>query len=206
MRTLILCNGEAPPPALFNEARAWAQLFIAADGGGNIAHRMEARPDVIIGDMDSYEPRENASVEVIHQPDQETNDLEKALALARDRGGRSVQVLAATGQRLDHTLKNLSVLKQFNEHFEDIIFSDAHGTTRLLPRSFTREIAPGTPVSLFPLSGKVTGISTRGLQYALADAFLQNGIRDGSSNRVTASPVHIEHRSGDLLMFIANAK
>lgn len=206
MKTLVLCNGQPPPEPLFKQALAWADLFIAADGGGNIARELASTPDVVIGDLDSYEgPTGHASAppEVIRKPSQQTNDLEKALHLAHGRGARRVRVLAATGLRLDHTLKNLSVLKQFNDAFDDLCFVDAHGTTRLLPRSYSADIAPGTAVSLFPLSGRVNGITTQGLKYPLNDGYLQNGVRDGSSNTVTASPVHIRHTEGDLLLFIA---
>jgi thiamine pyrophosphokinase len=202
MNALVLCNGEPPPQNLFEETLRWSDLFIAADGGGNIARSLDALPDYVIGDLDSYKAQPEEKTEVIHQPEQETNDLEKALKLAIKGGGAHVKVLAATGLRLDHTLKNLSVLKQFNDRFREIIFIDDHGTIRLLPRRFTRKLPLDTSVSLFPLSGKVTGITTKGLKYALDNETLENGIRDGSSNSVVGTPVTITHRNGDLLLFV----
>jgi thiamine pyrophosphokinase len=202
MNTLILCNGQPPPEELFEEKRAWADMFIAADGGGNIARSFGAVPDYVIGDLDSYETRSDETVEIIHKPSQYANDLEKALELAKKKGGSKIKVLGATGLRLDHTLKNLSVLKQFNEQFERILFADAYGTIQLLPGEFTAEIPVGTTISLFPLSGKVTGIITRGLKYPLTNGFLENGVSDGSSNSVVSSPVAIIHEEGDLLLFI----
>ncbi len=202
MNTLILCNGQAPPEELFNEMRNWADLFIAADGGGNIARSLGSLPHYVIGDLDSYEKHSEETVEIIHKPSQYANDLEKALELAGLKGGSEIKVLGATGLRLDHTLKNLSVLKQFNDQFERILFADAYGTIQLLPGEYTAEIPVGTAVSLFPLSGKVTGITTRGLKYPLANGFLENGVSDGSSNTVVSGPVSITHKDGDLLLFI----
>jgi thiamine pyrophosphokinase len=204
MNILILCNGRAPSDPLLEEALQQADFFIAADGGANIARSLGHRPDVVIGDLDSYQKKEADSFKIIHKPSQYANDLEKALQLAHTKEASSVTVLGATGLRLDHTLKNLSVLKQFNSLFESLIFRDDFGSTQLLPKEFSKEIEIDTPVSLFPLSGKVSGITTHGLKYPLNDESIENGIRDGSSNTVTESPVQISHASGDLLLFIAH--
>lgn len=204
METLVLCNGLPPPQPLFKNCLRYSNLFIAADGGANVAVKLGGKPDIIIGDMDSYKSLDElSSVEIIHDPDQYSNDLEKALNLAKEKGARKVTVLGATGLRLDQTLKNLSVLKQFDNQFKKIILLDEQGATKLLPAEFREDIPVGTLLSLFPLSGKVTGISTQGLKYELKNGMLENGVRDGSSNRVTSSPVRINHKTGDLLLFIA---
>lgn len=200
---LILCNGNPPSERLFREHYNPADYLIAADGGGNIALDMGIDPDVVIGDLDSFIPDPPHSFEVIRRGDQEANDLEKALRLAREKGGERITILGATGHRLDHTLKNLSVLKQFNKGFEQIRMVDNFGETLLIPRSFRKVMGIGTQVSLFPLSGKVTGITTSGLQYPLSQETLENGVRDGSSNRVVGRPVEITYDKGDLLLFVA---
>ena len=203
MKGLILCNGLPPKPAILEDRLRQTDLFIAADGGGNTARIMGHRPDVVVGDLDSFNARPEDDFEVIEDPDQETNDLEKALELAAKRGVTEVTVLGVTGQRIDQTLKNLSVLKAFDERFTRLVFEDDFGEIFLLPRSYSATLPEGTTVSLFPLSGRVEGIRTEGLKYPLQDEFLENGVRDGSSNRVESSPLRIEHRTGDLLIFIA---
>lgn len=200
---LILCNGRPPSHELFHEFRARSDLFIAADGGGNIARTLDAMPDIVIGDMDSFVSHEEETVEINHQPGQETNDLEKALIYARENEGTHINILGATGYRLDHTLKNLSVLIQFHSHFEDIVLHDDYGTTKLLTKEFVAQLPVGTQISLFPLSGKVEGVHTKGLKYPLEKETLENGVRDGSSNEVVSNPVKITHEVGDLLLFVA---
>jgi thiamine pyrophosphokinase len=203
MKTLILCNGQPPTPQLFAECREWADLFIAADGGGNHAHNFESLPDLVIGDLDSYDQPNTYSYEIVFDPDQESNDLEKALDRAKKEGSEEVLVLGATGRRLDQTLKNLSVLKQFNNKFKSLIYRDNFGDTFLIPTSYSKELEIGTQISLFPLSGKVTGIKTEGLKYPLKNEKLMNGVRDGSSNEVISKPFKISYNTGDLLIFIA---
>lgn len=201
---LILCNGEPPSEQLLENYYTSSDLLIAADGGGNTALAMEVTPDAVIGDLDSFDPSRTGTWEIIHDTDQETNDLEKALKLAQQKNADSITILGATGQRLDHTLKNLSVLKQFDDAFDRIRLVDNFGQTQLLPSSFQTKIAIGTQISLFPLSGSVSGITTSGLKYRLNDEFLENGVRDGSSNEVIGNPVEISHQKGDLLLFSAH--
>lgn len=202
-KVLILCNGRPPNEQLFRECRAKTDYFIAADGGCNIARSFNTEPDVVIGDLDSFEATNNEPFEIVFQPEQESNDLEKALSYARRNNSTHIYILGATGKRLDQTLKNLSVLKQFDPYFEELCIKDNFGETQLIPKSFRMELAVGTQISLFPLSGKVIGITTRGLKYPLTDETLENGVRDGSSNEVIESTVHITYKSGDLLLFIA---
>lgn len=204
MKGLILCNGLAPSVSLFRGHHKSAELFIAADGGGNSARQMGFLPDIVIGDLDSFKRQPGDDFEVIKDPDQETNDLEKALSLAAERSVTRAVVMGVTGQRIDQTLKNLSALKKFHDRFASLHFEDDYGRIFLLDSPYTEAFPVGTLISLFPLSGRVEGISTRGLKYALEDEALENGIRDGSSNRVVSSPVTIEHRTGDLLAFIGH--
>lgn len=202
-RVLILCNGQPPGEELFRECRAKSDYFIAADGGGNIARAFDEQPDVVIGDLDSFEASEENQSNVIREAGQESNDLEKALSYARKKEATHLLILGATGYRLDHTLKNLSVLIQFDSHFEELIVKDDFGTTRIIDRTFQETLPIGTQISLFPMSGKVTGITTKGLKYPLQEESLENGVRDGSSNEVIAKPVEITHQKGDLLLYIA---
>lgn len=202
-RVLILCNGRPPAKKLLEKYCAKADLFVAADGGGKVALEYGMQPDVVIGDLDSFEQSGDEPFEVIHKADQETNDLEKALVYARANDGSHVHIFGATGDRVDQTLKNLSVLKQFDPNFEELLLIDDFGECRLIEKSYERSLPEGTLVSLFPLSGKVSGITTRGLKYPLKDEALENGVRDGSSNRVVESPIRISYRSGDLLLFVA---
>lgn len=201
-KAIILCNGEPPVKNQVEELLTDQSLFIAADGGADIAKSFGLLPDLVIGDLDSYNPAAEDSFPVIHDPDQETNDLEKALNYALKQNISEAIVFGATGLRIDQTLKNLSVLKQFRNRFRSLIFRDTICDI-LLPESPFRKVLPaGTTVSLFPLSGRVDGITTKGLRYSLDDETLENGVRDGSSNESREPEVVIEFKKGDLLVII----
>ncbi len=203
MRILIIANGTEPSTGLMGSLRAACDRFIAADGGGNAAIRLGHNPDIVIGDLDSFSHADAFHGELIQDPDQETNDLEKALGFARKHKARRVDVLGATGKRLDHTLKNLSVMQQFDPFFDQLAFYDDIFFSRILPRDYRVSLPPGHLVSLFPLSGKVEGIITDGLKYPLRDETLENGRRDGTSNETLQADIRIRHRSGVLLFMTA---
>lgn len=201
-KAVILCNGEPPDRELILPEIESASLFIAADGGANIALELGLTPDVVIGDMDSFFPDEKTSLKVMRDKNQETNDLEKALAYAEKTEVIDVVVFGATGLRTDQTLKNLSVLKQFNSRFRNILFRDNLCDIFLATSPTIKKFPTGTSISLFPLSGRVENITTKGLKYALNHEFLENGVRDGSSNETISPEVEIHFESGDLLLIV----
>lgn len=200
MKAVILCDGDIPQKPIIDRALSDSELLIAADGGANRAHTLHFQPDIIIGDLDSYTVTGKEKAIIIKDEDQETNDLEKALSYANQKSASEVIVFGATGQRLDHTLKNLSVLLQYNSRFDSIVFVDDYATIKIIQSPFRETFEIGTIISLFPLSGKVEGITTKGLRYPLSNEPLENGIRDGSSNEAVEETVEITFKKGDLLI------
>lgn len=102
---------------------------------------------MVIGDLDSFKYTNHEGVNVIHDPDQDTNDLEKALNYALEQGATLAVVLGTLGKRIDHTIKNLSVLQQFYPKFDSIIFRDDYGDMFLAESPFTPNLEPGSIIS-----------------------------------------------------------
>lgn len=199
---LLLANGEPPSQSLFRHFYQKTDLHIALDGGAMVFHKQGKEADYLIGDLDSIPNDHTFSCPIIHDPDQETNDLEKGLAFCKKKNVPSCYILGATGRRLDHALKNLSVLAQFDAHFHDICLIDADFEIRLLPKTYRHHGWKGQVISLFPLSGRVEGISTQGLAYPLKNEALENGHRDGSSNHAIDAEWSVSHQKGQLIALI----
>lgn len=99
---------------------AAAKNIVLVDGGANLLYKSELRETSnvrgIVGDLDSILPEvrsyyEAKGVPVVHVADQDSNDLQKGLALARQRGWLSLGVLGALGGRIDQQLANLHALQ-----------------------------------------------------------------------------------------------
>lgn len=202
---VILCDGDPPSKSLLLKEIEQSDFFIVTDGGAYTALKYELDPDVVIGDMDSFTASGDYSFTIVKDDDQDSNDLEKALNYALKRGYTHIEVLGASGQRIDHTLKNISVLKQFTPKFKSIYFRDIYGISFILPKHYTMDKPKGTIVSLFPVSGKAEGIKTTGLKYPLNNESLENGVKDGSSNEIEQSPSEISYEKGELLIFLGES-
>jgi len=201
MRALVVSNGFPPQRELLKDEIEKADLLIGADGGSRTILKHGFTPDVVIGDLDSFEAPESPTFKVIHKPDQETNDLEKALNYAIEQGTLQCIVLGAFGYRMDHSVKNLSVLNKFHDSFEQLVFRDEVFDAILVNEEFSTRISAGNIVSLFPVSGEVTGIRTEGLKFSLEEESLKNGVRDGTSNEAISDQFSVRIKTGELVVF-----
>lgn len=208
-KAVVLCNGQMPGKQMLESHLSSGVFFIAADGGANRALQYGLLPHLIIGDLDSFDQwvlkeDQKACIQIIKDTNQETNDLEKALLWLKKQEYTEVKIFGATNMRLDHTWKNLSVMMQFNDTFEELRFIDSYGYGFILPKDFEGTFPVQSTLSLIPLSGTVHNITTEGLKYQLKNESLQNGVRDGSSNTNVQERVRITHSKGCLMLFIAH--
>ncbi|RLC83411.1 MAG: thiamine diphosphokinase, partial [Chloroflexi bacterium] len=116
MRAVIFANGEFPNPQNARDLLRSDDFIIAADGGTQQALAVSAIPHVVIGDLDSLSPDEQARVEaagaqvIRFSPRKDETDLELALLHAVREGATEIVILAALGGRLDQTIANLLLL------------------------------------------------------------------------------------------------
>ena len=210
MRSIIFANGDFNPPTnnLALAALAAGDLFIAADGGAHHARELRKTLDVVIGDLDSITERlrdalaEQGTEFIVHPRDKDETDLELALKYAIEQGSEDILLLGLMGGRLDQTLANLLLLTRKEWSQVRLLAADGPDIAVLLKRkdSYKFIVDPGDTISLIPLSGEVTGVSTRGLKWVLEDATLKFGSTLGVSNEATGEFAWIEIRSGQLLV------
>lgn len=201
-RALVIANGEPPKKARLQALVREADVVLCADGGANVALKFGVVPDAIIGDIDSIHAETLVKFHKIpthRDSDDERTDLEKAIAWAIKRKYDHITVVGASGKRLDHTIGNLGALAKF---YPDAVvrFVDDFGELTYVGRALTVEAKKGEMVSLIPLS-RCEGIITDGLRYALNGETLELGVREGTSNVVTASPISVSVKKGHLLLF-----
>jgi len=206
MHALIVCGGSPPSKKLLEAEIKAADLTIGADSGGYVFLGFKYFPDVVIGDLDSFKYTNHEGINVIHDPDQETNDLEKALAYALDKGVTSCSILGTLGKRIDHTVKNISVLQQFHSKFESIIFRDDYGDMFLVKSPFTPDLEVGTLISFFPVRNPVANFTSTGVLYPLTNSTLEMGGQDGTSNEITSKDSIITFDKGYLGVFVGNGE
>ena len=206
-RAIIFANGTMEQPPAIPGGIQPGMLLIAADGGSRHCKTLGLIPSVIIGDFDSLGAEElsqyrERGVEILQHPrEKDQTDLELAVRLAIERGMREVYITGALGKRLDMTIANLLLLAMAD--FAGVKFHVLDGRQEILilrgRGAITLEGLPGDSLSLIPLSGDATGITTHGLKYPMKDEALNFGSSRGVSNLFSDENARIALKQGILL-------
>lgn len=132
---LIVANGPFLSADLIRELAQGATI-IALDGASDKLAKLGIMPNIIIGDFDSVEPNNvwgahrfenidddtppyagNFGVTIVPAKNQDKTDLVKAINFCDFNEATHIAVVCATGNRMDHTLGNIRVLRA--EHKEN---------------------------------------------------------------------------------------
>lgn len=201
---LIIANGAACSEELLGQLLEWSPLVIVLDSAIERVLELGIKVDVLLGDFDrgfdvNHYKESQYPIEIIHTPNQDKTDLEKAFDYLIERKIPAVNVIWATGKRADHTITNLTNIVKYRNLIK-IVILDNHSKVFVLPRKFEKWYTANTILSLIPV-GHVSGISTENLFYPLKKDTLTIGYKTGSSNHVAQDGiVTIKHEEGDLLL------
>lgn len=220
MRCVIVLSGEIRDDAA---ALTWlgnAGRIICADGGARHLHRLEVRPHLLIGDMDSIDDEDRYWLDSLQVPvrqfpiAKDATDSELALELCLTdlplpAAQHEIVILAAFGDRPDHVLANQIMAASLAKAGWRIIMTDGISTLYTLFSGQTLNIEFPVPslgnlaLSAIPVTESVSGITYRsGLLYPLDKAELAFGSTRGVSNQIINSPVNISIDKGILLVIV----
>jgi thiamine pyrophosphokinase len=206
-RAILFANGRLDELPNFVKDSLQSNFIIAVDGGTHHCISLGINPDVIIGDFDSLEPNtvsnyQRAGVEIIKYPvHKDETDLELALQIALDRGFYKLFILAALGDRWDMSISNILLLAKPVFSKLDIRLLDGSKELFIIRGGDQVEIhsKSGFSLSLIPLAGDVSGITTSGLEYPLQAETLYFGTSRGISNIFIQDHAQIHVTEGLLL-------
>jgi thiamine pyrophosphokinase len=210
---LIIANGESCSAELLGQLLEWSPFIIVLDGAIKRVLDLGIKIDVLLGDFDGVTSGRNEvdfdeiragqyPIEIVHTPDQNYTDLEKAFLFLIQRGHTAANIIWATGRRTDHTITNLTSIVRYKSKLQLVIIDDYSTIYPLLPtpNRFEKWFTKGTPLSLIPV-GNASGIFTQNMLYPLENDTLMLGYRTGSSNEVAEDGiVKITYETGDLLL------
>jgi thiamine pyrophosphokinase len=211
-RIVIIANGDLETPEFYHRLLRSDDYIICADGGSHHAKTLGLTPDLIIGDLDSVDPKlinliNAGKTEVITYPaEKDQSDLELAVEHAVQLNPTEILIIGALGgSRLDHTLFNLMLLKlPLAARIPARIADRRQDLFMLQGESIQDKIVltgqSGDYTSLFPLTEKVDGITTTGLKYVLHGKSLYLASSRGLSNELIASRATVSISRGILLV------
>jgi thiamine pyrophosphokinase len=201
---LIIANGAACNEELLGQLLEWSPLVIVLDSAVERVLELGIKVDVLLGDFDrgfdaEYYKESQYPIEIVHTPDQDKTDLEKAFDYLIEKGHKAANVIWATGKRADHTITNITNIVRFREKLKIVLFDD-HSKIFLLPNKFEKWYPKNSVISLIPI-GEVKEVTSENLYYPLKGDNLTIGYKTSSSNHVAEDGiVIIQHAKGDLLL------
>lgn len=205
---LIISGGDAPGNALIQSRAADARTIIAADRGAEYCLKAGVIPDIAVGDMDSItaeslEKLRSHGVKILrYSTHKDQTDTFLALDEAIRCGASRVEMLAALGDRLDHTLANIHLLYHaLSRGIHAVILSETRRIF-LVDSVCTIEGSEGATLSVLPLTMSVRGIYLSGFQYELTDATMEIGNPYGVSNAITSDRAEIRVGDGILIIVV----
>ena len=199
---IVVIGGGGPPSRAAADALPGGATVIAADSGLDHARALGLEVDVAVGDMDSVDPTTlaaatHAGTRVRRHPEaKDATDLELAVDEALSRRPRRLVVVTGAGDRLDHTLAVVLLLAA--PRLAGVTVEGWIGGSHLTavrPRG-TLHGRPGDLVTLLPVHGPATGVTTHGLLYPLDDEDLDPGSSRGVSNELVVPHATVQVRAG----------
>ena len=206
MKTLIVTGGK------FNKEFAVSFLeknkydyVIAVDKGAAYAEELNIKPDLVVGDLDSYVKEfshffDGVDIEKFN-PIKDDTDTAIAIKLAFRRGN-DTDIICGTGGRLDHMLGNIHVLQMMALNGIKARIVDECNTLFLAAESFVieREEFGRKYVSFVPFGGEVKGLKLKGFKYNLNGYDLKPGVSRCISNEMADNQGFVEFETGCLIV------
>ena len=161
--------------------------MIYCDCGLRHMDGLGAEPDLIVGDFDSYSNPEFDTETIVLPCEKDDTDTVFAVKEALRRGFEDFLLIGVVGERLDHTLGNVSILLMLDsegkvgtiidDYSEMEIVSDRCEMPCVIDDSYVY-------FSLINISGTARGVTIRGAKYPLENAEITCEYQYGVSNEV----------------------
>lgn len=202
MRVVIITGGKITDYEYIKKQIRDDDTIICADSGYDHAIKMNLSIDLLVGDFDSISSIPEDIKKIEYPEKKDFTDTELAIYHARKLGFKDFLIIAGTGNRMDHTLTNIFILKDFLENNEYAEIIDEHNKIILINSEIELYESKGSIISLIPLEDCL-GVTADNLEYPLNEDTLKFGKGLGVSNIMLEDTVHISVKQGILLIIIA---
>lgn len=192
-RSILCLDGTLPEPHFFQSKLP----IIAADGAANTLLEMGIKPDIVIGDLDTFEPELHPSIKTFYHEDQNFCDYEKSLQYLKKHNLLPCVVVGVNGGYLDHILNNINIFLQYN-----LVFYAPPLYGELIKEYSTKtyNLPLYTKISLIGIPEAT--VSSQGLQWELTQANFSFPGKNSCFNRTTQEKIQITVHTGQVLALI----
>lgn len=183
-----------------------SHIIIAADSGIESLLLANCSVDYLIGDFDSIDKEilkavEKSATKIVKYPvAKNETDTELAVNLLLELGCSSITLLGVTGTRLDHTMANISMLRNLYLKGVKAKIIDDHNIIEYLVEKMSIEKKEDYYISIIPISLEGVVISLEGFFFSLNNKSISYGSSLGISNYLVKETGNIIKHSGEALI------
>jgi thiamine pyrophosphokinase len=202
-RAVIFINGNLSDQSQEKKIIKKTDFLIAADGGANLIEKLKLTPNIIIGDMDSIKPELLKKYKSINYPRKKDKaDFELAVDYCLKNKFQEIIIFGFLGDRIDHMMANIFLLAKTLSENNSIKMKIIEGQKEIfiLNKEIVINGKIGDEISIVPVSEKLEGVITDGLEYKLNNEVLLSGSTRGISNVMTKASVKISAINGTALI------
>lgn len=177
-------------------------LVIGADKGYFTLVKNGFKPDIVIGDFDSYTGEINCQNIIRYPVKKDDTDSALAVKYACEKGYKNIVIYGAIGGMLDHTIANLSLLGQYINEGINIAFIDGENVIfGIKDREIRFDKKAQGRISIFSFLEKAYNVNISGLMYEVKNYTLTNDRALGVSNEFIGNDSSISVEKGILFIY-----
>lgn len=160
-------------------------FVIYCDAGLRHQKKLRRNPDLVTGDFDSYLGPLKTKAEIIRLPaEKDDTDTFFAVKEALRRGYDDFLLIGVIGNRLDHSLCNISALLYLEENNKSAKIIDDYGEMEILGAEKKYISSEYAYFSLMNVCGDADGLYIRNAKYPLENGAIKASYQYGISNEV----------------------
>lgn len=210
MKTIIITNGDIGDFNYYNDIIKEQEYIICVDGAMRHIVKMDIRPDVVIGDLDSISDEylqiiKDKEIPISKFPsEKDETDTELAVMLALEKQSSEIILIGGVGSRIDHSFINITLLAntakkgikcRLIHEKNDCYFVDS----KISFVDFDRRCN----LSIIPITDEIIVGKTEGLYYPLENEVICMGSSRGISNVAIDNKVEITIKKGVAMIILA---
>lgn len=215
LNSIIIANGEIKDyektKLIIESILDSGARIIVADGGSNHLKELALIPNYIVGDLDSSSSFDelksmypNCKFE-LYDSEKDYTDLELAINLATSLSSPLVYLVGCLGNRLDHTLGNLFLLKTLKtKGSRGIVINETNHIEYVSNEMIEIEFEGYKYFSFIPVEGDVKSVTLKGMKYPLNEKYVEFGSTLGISNELSGNTASIELINSSALIIKSN--
>lgn len=157
---------------------------IFCDSGLKHLAKLNVKPGLIVGDFDSYDKPCTEAETIVLPCEKDDTDTVFAVKEALKRGYDEFLLIGVIGERLDHTLGNVSILLYLDSLSKKADIIDDYSEMEIVSEKPAYIDDSYSFFSLLNITGRAKGVTVENAKYPLSGAEITGEYQYGISNEV----------------------